>query len=144
MGIGFLAAGLWSAGVAGQFDATVVIPEVGGEVGVGVALAIVAVEAVEPLLERAAGGVEEPHAPLAGDAGGLEDFRHGDGFDGKGFLAFGLDLPVAADRAVAGMESCHQGGAARGANGGATVGLGETGAFPGHPVEPGGWMIFWP
>ncbi len=128
--------------VARQVDTPVVVVEIGGEVAVGVALAVVAEEVVEAVLERAAGGVEHAHAPLADDgggvAGGLEEFGDGEGAGREGHLALGLDLAVCSDGGMAHVEAGDEGGSRGGADGGAAVGLGVAGAFAGHAVEAGG------
>ena len=138
-GFGVLLDAVLGVGFFGEVDVLVVVPEVVGEVAVGVALAVVAVEVVEAVFEGAAGGVEHAHAPFAGGgggvAGGFEDLGDGDGAFGEGFLAFGLDFAIGADGAVAGVESGHEGGAGGGADGGAGVELREEGALGGHAVE---------
>ena len=104
-----------------------------------VALAVVAEEVVEAVLQRAARGVEHPHAPLAHAGGGvaviLEDLGHGDRAGRQRELALGLDLAVGAHRAVPAVLAEHERRAARGADGGAAIPLGEARAFLGHAVE---------
>ena len=127
--------------VAGEGDGVVVVVEVGGEVGMGMTLAVVAEETVDALLVRAAGGVEKSHAPLAegggGIVGGFGDFANGDGFGRNGELTFGREFVVAADRAVTGVESGEKGRATGSANAGATVGLGVACSFGAEFVEAG-------
>ena len=106
-----------------------------------VALAVVAEEVVEAVLQRAARGVEHAHAPLAHAGGGvtvfLEDLRHRDGAGRQRELALGLDLPVGTNGAVAGVLAEHERRAARGAHGGPAVTLGEARALLGHAVQVG-------
>ena len=127
------------AGVAREFEPLVVAVEIGREVAVGVALAVVAEEVVEAVLQRAAGGVEHAHAPFAHAGGGvaviLKDLGHRDGAGRQRELALGLDLAIGAHRAVAAVLADHERGAARGADGGAAIALGEARAFLGHAVE---------
>lgn len=138
LGVGFAKAFSF---VPGEGDRLVVIVEVGGEVGVGVALAVIAVEAVDSLLVRGAGGVEKSHAPFAEGGGGVAgrfcDFADRDGVGGDGPLAFGNHFAVSADGAFSGVESGEEDGAARGADGGAAVGLHVAGAFFGELVDAG-------
>ena len=125
--------------IAFEREPLVVIVEVSGEVTMGVALAIVAEEVVETDFEGAACSIEHAHAPFA-DAGGLvtglfEELGHGNGGGGQRHLAFGLDLAVGADRAMAHVQAGHQRGTGGSADAGAGVGLGEAHALGCHAVE---------
>jgi len=101
MGVGFVDV---ATVVAGEEDGLVVVVEIGGEIGVGEALAVVAEEAIHAFFGGSAGGVEKSHPPFAEGAGGLAcgfgDLGDGDGFLGERELAFGRQFVVSADRAV--------------------------------------------
>jgi hypothetical protein len=74
---------------------------------VRVALAVVAEEVVEAVLQRAARRVEHAHPPFAHAAGGvpcvLEQPRHGERPGRQRHLAFRLNLAVRADGRMARM-----------------------------------------
>jgi hypothetical protein len=59
------------AGVAGEVELHAIAVKEFREIRMRVALAVVADLVIEALFQRAAGGVEHPHAPLAGDGGGV-------------------------------------------------------------------------
>ena len=127
-------------GVA-DFDVPLVVPEVRRVEVVGDGLAVVAVEAVETLLERNAVGAGPAEAPFAETAGrvarGLEEFGERDGVGGDGELALGLHLAVVADERVAGMLARHEHAAGRGADVVAGVVVGELQALGGEAIEVG-------
>jgi hypothetical protein len=128
--------------IAGQFDALGIIIQEGGKITVGVALTVVAEEAVEAHLEGTARGVEHAHAPLAEATGGVtglfQQVGHGEGPLRQGQLPFRLALAIGPDGAVAHVQPGHERGPRGGADAGAAVGLGEPGAFGGQAVEARG------
>jgi hypothetical protein len=117
----------------------VVVVKIRGEITVRVALAVVAEEMIEPVLQRAAARVEHAHAPLADGggcvAGGLEQLSDGEGALRQRLLALGLDFAVRADRRMARVQPGHQRRAARCADGRAAIGLQVARALARHPVE---------
>jgi hypothetical protein len=94
-----------------QFEALVVVVKIRGEITVRVALAVVAEEMIEPVLQRAAARVEHAHAPLADARGGvahaLEQLRHGWRVLRQRHLSLRLDLPIGADRAMSAVQAGH-------------------------------------
>ena len=91
-------------------DPNLVAPEIGGIVAVGVALAVVAEEAVEALVDGVALGAGAAKTPFAEGSGSVAAFPEplGDGLFGVGDgpLALGLDLTIVSDEGVPGVFSC--------------------------------------
>ena len=126
------------ADVLGEFDLGSFLPEVGGVVGVGLALVEVAEEFVEALIcGDSVGLAGEAEAPLAEEAGGVAGLVKNFG-DGDVVLeqAFAVTLVgVAADAGVAGVEPLHEAGPRRRADRVAGVGVGEAHALAGEAVD---------
>ncbi len=105
----------------------------------GVALAVVAEEMIDALIERTAAGIEEAHAPFAKGGGrvtrGLRDLRDRDGLVRQRQLAFGRNFVVAADRTVTGVQAGEKRRPARCANAGAAVRLQITRSLGGHLID---------
>ncbi len=95
--------------VFGYFERFIVVVKSGREIVVRVTLAIVTIEMVDPVFKWAAGGIEHTHAPFTHGrcliAGGLENSGHGNGVFRKRPLAFGLNLAIGPNRAVAGVQA---------------------------------------
>ncbi len=131
-----------TAVVARKSDGLLVAVEIGGEVGVGMALAVVAEEVVHALFLGSAFGVEETHAPLAKGggvvAGGFGDFANGDDFIADGILSLGIPFEIAADGAVARVEAGVEDRATGSADTSPGVSLIEERALIGEAIESGG------
>ena len=114
-----------SAGVFRNRNAMVVVIEIGGKVTVGVALAVVAEEMVDAVPERASGGVEHAHPPLAHGCGPvsscLEDLPDRHGVLRKRALSFWLDFTIRPGWTIPHVEAGEEGSARRSANTGARV-----------------------
>ena len=119
-----------------------VVPQVCGIVGVGFALAVVAVEHVESHVVGFTARTGVTHAPFAETTGHiavlLEQVSQGLHVWVEGFLTFGLNLLVAPNLGVAGVLTGHQRGSRRSAHGRAGVELGEGHALIDEPVQVGG------
>ena len=127
--------------VAREQEGLVAIVEVGGKVRVREALAVVAEEMVDSLLERAAGRIEKTHAPLAEGrgsvAGRLGDLGDGDRLRRQRQLSLRCQLVVAADRAVIRVKAGEKRRPAGRADRGAAVTLEVARALGRHAVEAG-------
>ena len=125
-------------GVA-EHDAPAVVVEVGRVVAVRLALAVVAEEVVEALLQRVALRPGRPEPPLAHRAGRvaerLQDLGNRQLRARQRPLPFRLKLAVVADRGVSGMPSRQQHPARGRADGVARVVLREAHAARGERVE---------
>src|SRR5687767_4068826 len=103
-----------------------------------VALAVIAEEMIEPLLQRIARGAKHSHSPLA-HAGSrvvriLQNLRDGDGLCGKRQLAAGRDLPIAAHRTMSAVQSSKKRCTAGRADSCAAIRLREPRAFLCHAI----------
>lgn len=126
-------------------DFLIVAPEVGGVVGVGEGLAVVAEEEVEALAVGIAGRADRAESPFADGSGAVailaKDFGEGDGFVLEGVLALvefgegGRGLAIAADFGMAEVFAGEEGAACGGADGSAGEVLGEACSFAGEAVE---------
>ena len=136
LGIGFANA---FSGVSWKSHRLVIIIKVGWEVGMGVALAVVAEKAINALFVGTSAGIKESHTPFpksrGGVSGSLRDFADGDGFGRDGPLSFRSHFAVATDGAFPGVKSGEEDGATRGTNARAAVGLHVAGAFLGELVN---------
>src|SRR5579883_327977 len=96
-----------------QFNALVVAVDVSRVVTVRVSLAVVAEEQIEAVLERAAGTVPHPQAPLSHRprcvAFRFEQLRERHVLGADGVLPLWLHLTIVANRCVAGMFAGHEG-----------------------------------
>ena len=112
-------------------DLVAVAPEMAGIEGVGLPLAVVAVEPVEAAGHRIRHAPRRAQPPLAEATGGVasvvEDLRERERAGRHGELPLGLHLAVAADHRVARMLAGHQHAAARRADGVARPVPGEPG-----------------
>ena len=119
-----------------------VVPQVFGIVGVGFALAVVAIEHVEPHVVGFTSRTGITHAPFAETAGHiavlLEQLSNRFYIGVEGFLTFGLNLLVAPDLGVAGVLAGHQRGSRRSTHGRAGIELGEGHTLADEPVQVGG------
>ena len=112
----------------------------------GVALAVVAVEAIEALQDGVTFRAGESQSPFAEGrrcvACGLEGFGDGDGIFRDRKLADGFDFPVAPAGCVAGVQAGHEHAPGRGADGRSGVVVGETHSLRGKAVDVGGLELF--
>src|SRR5437667_2515890 len=104
-----------------QLYTTVIVPKIGWIGIVSVPLTVVAVRAIEPLLEWIAFGAREPQPPLAERAGrvalGVHQFCQGDFRFRNRRLTLGLHLAVVPNPRVPGMLAGQKNAAGRRAHG---------------------------
>ena len=116
-----------------------IIPKRSGIVIVRDALAVVAEEAIEPLVERVArraGSAEAPFAESAGDpAIRLKHTGQGNSGIGERPLTFGLHFAVVANLRVTGMFAGQENAAGRRADRTSGIMLCEPHSLSGQPVE---------
>ena len=119
----------WNGRLVVEGDPHLIAPEVGGVVAVGVALAVVAEEPVEALVDGISLGSGSSEPPFSEGSGSVAAFFEslGDGLFGigDGPLALGLDLSVVTDKGVAGVFPGDQDAARGGADGIAAVVAGK-------------------
>ena len=126
--------------VARQLHATVFVPQVARVMIVGVALAVVAVEAVETLPQRTPLAVEHPEPPLPDRrrrvAALLQELGDRHFLRRQRRLPLRLHLLVVADECMPPVLPRQQHRAARCADGGAGVVRREAHPLPRQPVQP--------
>lgn len=111
--------------------------------GMGITLAIVAVEAVETLTDGRAGGVGGPEPPFSKSSGsitgGLECFSDGNGFSSdrplSGKKAAILGVAIISDFGMTEVTAGEEDAACGGADGGSSVVMGEAHTVFGELVE---------
>lgn len=126
-------------------DAAVVVPKIRGPILMGVALTVVTEEAVEALVEWAAGGIGAAEAPFAKAGGvvsrGAEAAGERVGALAEGPLAFAAlgivlgALPVVADLGVAQMKAGEEGASGGCTNRTGGIAIGEADALGGKAVK---------